>query len=187
MVQTWLNGATSSRTRTYFGVTRSGVNQTMATGLLPGVTVGNDPSSGDNGVVKVDYAQNDLLTATYPAHDYAFAYPPYWFTTIPAGVSVDATYTQGIAGPFQQGFWNNANQAAVGSAAMVSGPYGTGSAPGRVIFTGFHPTYRGFQDNTALLVGQPSCCRTRRRRPCPERRRHRQAISEKPSGFGQDR
>ena len=74
------------RTRTYFGVTRSGVNQTMATGLLPGVTVGTDPASADNGVVKVDYAQNDLLTATYPAHDYAFAYPPYWFTTIPAGV-----------------------------------------------------------------------------------------------------
>ena len=86
MVQTWLNGATSTRTRTYFGVTRSGVNQTMATGLLPGVTVGNDPSTADNGVVNVDYAQNDLLTATYPAHDYAFAYPPYWFTSIPAGV-----------------------------------------------------------------------------------------------------
>ena len=154
MVQTWLNGATSSRTRTYFGVTRSGVNQTMATGLLPGVTVGNDPASADNGVVNVDYTQNDLLTATYPEHDYAFAYPPYWFTSIPAGVTVDATYTQGIAGPFQQGFWNNANQAAVGSAAMISGSYGTGSAPGRVIFTGFHPTYRGFQDNTALLVGR---------------------------------
>ncbi len=154
MVQTWLNGATSTNTHTYFGVTRNGVNQTMATNLLPGVTVGNDPSSADNGVVNVDYTQNDLLTATYPAHDYAFAYPPYWFTTIPAGVSVDATYTQGIAGPFQQGFWNNANQAAVGSAAMISGSYGTGSAPGRVIFTGFHPTYRGFQDNTALLVGR---------------------------------
>jgi Zinc carboxypeptidase len=154
MIQTWLNGATSTNTHTYFGVTRNGVNQTMATGLLPGVTVGNDPASADNGVVKVDYTQDDLLTATYPAHDYAFAYPPYWFSTIPAGVSVDATYTQGIAGPFQQGFWNNANQAAVGSAAMISGSYGTGSAPGRVIFTGFHPTYRGFQDNTALLVGR---------------------------------
>ena len=154
MVQTWLNGATSTRTRTYFGVTRSGVSQTMATGLLPGVTVGLDPSSGDNGVVHVDYAQNDILTATYPAHDYAFAYPPYWFTTIPAGVTIDATYTQGIAGPFQQGFWNNANQEAVGAGAMISGSYGTGSAPGRVVFTGFHPTYRGFQDNTALLVAR---------------------------------
>jgi hypothetical protein len=153
MVQTWLNGATATRTRTYFGVTRNGVNQAMATGLLPGVLVGSDPSSADNGVVNVDYAQNDLLTATYPAHDYAFAYPPYWFTA-PAGVTVDATYTQGVAGPFQQGFWNNANEAAVGSAAMISGSYGTGSVPGRVIFTGFHPTYRGFQDNTALLVGR---------------------------------
>jgi hypothetical protein len=154
MVQTWLNGATSTRTRTYFGVTRSGVNQTMATGLLPGVTVFSDLSTGDNGVVHVDYAQNDILTATYPAHDYAFAYPPYWFKTIPAGVTVDATYAQGIAGPFQQGFWNNANQEAVGAGAMISGSYGTGSAPGRVVFTGFHPTYRGFQDNTALLVAR---------------------------------
>ena len=37
---------------------------------------------------------------------------------------------------------------------MISGSYGTGSAPGRVVFTGFHPTYRGFQDNTALLVAR---------------------------------
>jgi len=153
MVQAWLNGANGSTMHTYIGI-EGGAGQAFAAGLLPGLTTSADPASDDNGVVAVDYAQNDVLTATYPVHGYAFAYPPYWFTTIPAGVTVDATYAQGVAGPFQQGFWNNRDQEAVGSAAMVSGSYGTGAEQGRVVFMGFHPTYRGMQDNTALLLAR---------------------------------
>ena len=37
---------------------------------------------------------------------------------------------------------------------MISGSYGTGLRPGRVVFTGFHPTYRAMEENTYLLVAR---------------------------------
>ena len=104
-------------------------------------------------MVSLDFAQGDVLTAFSPARDYAFAYPPRWFTATGSGVTADATYAQGVAGPFQEGFWNNTDQAAVGSAALVSGPFGTVMAS-RVVLMGFHPTFRGFQDATAPILGR---------------------------------
>jgi len=152
-VQRWLQGSGGPVTRTYVGFDR-GADRTYATGLLgSGVTSTEDPAIADNGVVSLDFAQGDVLTAFSPARDYAFAYPPRWFTATGSGVTADATYAQGVAGPFQEGFWNNTDQAAVGSAALVSGPFGTVMAS-RVVLMGFHPTFRGFQDATAPILGR---------------------------------
>jgi hypothetical protein len=153
-VQRWLAGAAGSTTRTYIGIDGGG-GRAFAAGLLgAGVTAADDPAAADNGVVAVDYAQDDTLTAFSPLHGYAFAYPPHWYTVTDPSVATNATYRQGIAGPFQEGFWNNADQAAVGSAAVISGSFGAGSVRGRVVLMGFHPTFRGFQDNTAPLLAR---------------------------------
>lgn len=154
-VQTWLNGASATRQRSYLGIGR-GAGQSWATGLLPAVTVANDADSADNGIVVAEYSQGSILTAGYPQHDYAFCYPPYWFTEASDAVATDVTYRAGMAGPFQSGFWNNDDAAAVDQAAMVSGIYDGAAATdyNRVVFMGFHPTYRAMEENTYLLVAR---------------------------------
>jgi hypothetical protein len=154
-VQTWLNGATAARQRTYVGIVR-GAGQSWATGLLPAVTVANDADSADNGIVVAEYAADDIYTAGYPQNDYAFCYPPYWFTEASDAVSTDITYRAGITGPFHSGFWNNDDAAAVDTAAMVSGTYDGAAVAdfNRVVFMGFHPTYRAMEENTYLLVAR---------------------------------
>jgi Zinc carboxypeptidase len=153
VVQRWLQGFGGAAARTYVGFDR-GADQSFATGLLgPGVTSAQDPAVADNGVVALDFARGDVLTAFSPARGYAFAYPPRWFTVTGLGVTADAVYRQATAGPFQEGFWNNADQAAVGSAALISGSFGTATTS-RVVLLGFHPTFRGFQDATAPILAR---------------------------------
>jgi hypothetical protein len=152
-VQRWLQGSSVSATRTYIGFDR-GADQSFAFGLLgSGVTSTADPAVADNGVVALDVTQSDVLTAFSPAHGYAFAYPPRWYTVTDPAVTAEADYAQGTAGPFQEGFWNNADQAAVGSAALISGSFGA-ATKSRVVLMGFHPTFRGFQDATAPILAR---------------------------------
>lgn len=154
-VRTWLDGASATRQRVYLGMV-GGAGQPWATGLLPAVTVQNDGDRADNGIVMAEYAQDDILTAGYPQNDYAFCYPPYWFSEASDAVATDITYRAGLTGPFHSGFWNNADDAAVDQGAMVSGTYDgvPESDYNRVAFMGFHPTYRAMEENTYLLVAR---------------------------------
>jgi hypothetical protein len=157
-VQTWLNGSTANRSRVYIGIDRGGI-QAWADGLLPGVistTYPSNPERRDNGLVMVDYSQDSVYTAGYPESDYAFCYPPAWFEESLDEVATDVTYRAGIAGPYFAGFWNNPSTGAVGKAAMVSGIYDGPAASdhGRVVFTGFHPTYRAMEENTYVLLAR---------------------------------
>jgi len=154
-VQTWLNGASADRQRVYIGTT-GGAAQAWASGLLPGVTVGNDADRADNGIVMAEYGTDSIYTAGYPERDYAFCYPPYWFSEETDTVSTDITYGAGITGPFHSGFWNNTDDDAVGQGAMVTGTYDGAAATdyNRVVLMGFHPTYRAMEENTYLLVAR---------------------------------
>jgi hypothetical protein len=157
-VQTWLNGSTANRSRVYIGIDRGGI-QAWADGLLPGVistTYPSNPERRDNGLVMVDYTQDSVYTAGYPESDYAFCYPPAWFEESLDAVATDVTYRAGIAGPYFAGFWNNPSAGAVDKAAMVSGIYDGPAASdyGRVVFTGFHPTYRAMEENTYVLLAR---------------------------------
>ena len=151
-VAPWLDGASSSRQRTYIGIA-GGTRASGIPDLLPGVAVSYDPSSRDNGIVNVSYDQDSVFTAGYPESDYAFAYPPYWFTLTDSDAAVDVVYENGAsgAGPFFSGFWVNDDAAAVGNAAMVDGMVGD---YGHALLFGFHPTYRGMQDNTLIPVAR---------------------------------
>lgn len=154
-VQNWLAGATLERQRTYVGINR-GASQAWANGLLPGVTVASDPDTADNGIVFAHYDPDSEYTAGYPEDDFAFCYPPYWFTESSATIASDITYQPGVTGPFHSGFWNNPDEAAVGEAAMVSGRYDGPAATdyGRVVLMGFHPTFRAMEENTYLLIAR---------------------------------
>ncbi len=154
-VQTWLNGASALQQRTYIGVT-GGASQAWAAELLPDVTVAKDPEDLDNGIVMARYGTDSIYTAGYPENDYAFCYPPYWFTEDSDAVSTDINYQAGITGPFHSGFWNNSNEDAVGAGAMVTGTYdGVAETDyNRVVLMGFHPTFRAMPENTYLLVAR---------------------------------
>jgi hypothetical protein len=156
---TWMNAETGTVTRTYIGIGQSGsgygATNTLET-LIPTCTVSGDPdpTGGDNGMCAVDFAADDIVTAGYPAKDFVFAYPPVWYSVTDPSVKVDATYADGGkgAGAYQSGFWDNpANMTgSVGSAAILS----YSPPKGRVMFMGFHPTYRAQMENTYLLVGR---------------------------------
>jgi hypothetical protein len=158
-VRAWMANPKGPARHTYIGIGPSGTGYGASDleALIPTcvTTGGPDAAGGDNGIVAVDYSQTSVMTAGYPARDYAFAYPPAWYTVSDPAVRVDATYGDGRAGAgaYQQGFWRSPADmtGSVGSAAMLS--YDT-EANDRVVFTGFHPTYRGWTENTYLLVAR---------------------------------
>jgi hypothetical protein len=123
----------------------------------PYVAVAVDRSSADNGFMRTEYAQNNALTATYPVEGLSVSYPPYWYHVASGGTitpTVDATFRAGVAGAFLQGFWNYPSPEAVDSPALMDATGTLGSAVGRVVMSGFNPTYRGYQDNTAVLLAR---------------------------------
>ena len=137
-----------------FGTTGNG---TAGTVTQPYVAVAVDRSSADNGFMNTAYTQDDPLTATYPVDGLSFSYPPYWYHVASGGTitpTVDATFQAGVVGAFLQGFWNYPSPEAVGSPAMMNTTGTLGSAVGSVVMTGFNPTYRGYQDNTAVLLAR---------------------------------
>jgi Zinc carboxypeptidase len=137
-----------------FGTTGNGTTGTVT---QPYVAVAVDRSSADNGFMRTEYAQNDALTATYPVDGVSFSYPPYWYHVASGGTivpTVDATFRAGVVGAFLQGFWNYPSPEAVDSPALMDTAGTLGSSVGRVAMSGFNPTYRGYQDNTAVLLAR---------------------------------
>jgi len=138
-----------------YGTTANG---TAGTVTVPYVAVAVDRSSADNGYMRTKYAQDNVSTAGYAEDNLSFAYPPYWFHlngggTITPGVA--ATFEQGATGSFLQGFWNYPSLETVGSPALIVTAGTIASAgKGTIVSSGFNPTYRGYQDNTALLVAR---------------------------------
>jgi hypothetical protein len=160
-VQTWLDGdsyQTTGQRRTYIGVAKGGTGQTA---LIPGLTRAFDPDPlfGDNGFCPVSYRADDVHTSGYPSSGYVFAYPVAWFTldeVANPAAHADATYQSGPGGIYHSGFWNDpANTAAgVGKAAQVTYEPTGATAHGRVVFMGFHPTYRAWTEGSYLLLAR---------------------------------
>jgi len=160
-IQTWLSAdsyQTTGQRRTYIGVAKGGTGQTE---LIPGLTRGFDPDPlfGDNGFCPVTFAADDVHTAGYQASGFVFAYPATWFTVDALAnpdAEVDATYQASTGGIYQSGFWNDAanTTAGVDQAAQVTYEPTGPTAHGRVVFMGFHPTYRAWTEGSYLLVAR---------------------------------
>jgi len=152
-IQTWLAGGSGTVTRTYVGIGGGGTGygDSPYEALIPGVTTHRSADRLDNGIVFLNYDQHSIITAGYPAHDYAFAYPPAWYTGENASVGV-GTYGVGVdGGPYQSGYWLDPAVAAAGSAAILD--YEP-TAHSRVVFYGFQPYYRGMTDGTYLTLAR---------------------------------
>lgn len=160
-VQTWLDAdsyQTTGQRRTYIGIAKGGTGQTA---LVPGLTRAFDPDPlfGDNGFCPVSFKADDVHTAGYPASGYVFTYPAAWFTLdtqANPNAHADATYEGGPGGVYHSGFWNDpANTTAgVGKAAQVTYEPAGPTAHGRVVFMGFHPTYRAWTEGSYLLLAR---------------------------------
>jgi len=158
-VTTWLAGDNGSVRRTYIGIKgTSGSDGGANAALVPGIVNGNDPDpfGANNGMCAVSW-NSTLGAGGWPTHDWVFVYPVGWYDV--SGVFGDIV-TDGVwedggmgAGCYQSGYWTDPTNAqpAVGMAAMVT--Y-TPAAHGRVVFMGFHPTYRGQPENTFALVAR---------------------------------
>ena len=113
----------------------------LATGLAATQRAGG---IGRSGIIYWDNTGGaaSVVTGAYPATDTAIVDPPTWFTTVPAGFSVDGRLPS--TGFFAAGLWDIAGDplsaTAGGSAVVAHGTSAAGSA--RITVFAFNPLYR---------------------------------------------
>jgi len=173
-VDAWLSPASK---KTYIGIGAgagaTGASSGTFASLMPNVEA-RAGSSADNGIVRMDFltqgpalAAGDALAsvaAGYPSSDYAFVYPPGWFTHAGDGsfaddaVAVNATFGQGTWGPYDSGFWllgdatgNPAVAPLAGDAAVLSYTDPDGD---KIAFSGFPFAFRTQTDNGMLMMAR---------------------------------
>ena len=175
VVDAWLSPASK---KTYIGIGAgagaAGTSSGAFASLMPNVEA-KAGGSADNGIVNVNFiiegpatAAGDALAsvaAGYPAADYAFVYPPGWFTHVGVGafaddgIAVNATYGQGDWGPYDSGFWaladatsgNPAAAPTAGDAAVLSYVGGDGD---KIFFSGIPFAFRTQTDNGMLMMSR---------------------------------
>jgi hypothetical protein len=107
----------------------------------------SDPASYNNTMAWTEYDDTSLVTAGLGTGGYTFAFPPAWFSSPGAGVSVDASYGD----PFLlAGWWTGTPTAAdaAGQPVVVHGFYGDG----RVTYLGPMASFRAGTEGTYRLL-----------------------------------
>jgi len=99
----------------------------------------------DNGIVRIDYAAGDLISAQYPAQSYAFVAYPVWFTKFGKDMKVSATLSEDDF--FVAGYWPHRNPAA-GHPVILWKTTGDSN----VVLMGIDPTFRAHPMLTYRLV-----------------------------------
>ena len=120
---------------------RSCRGSSLATGLAATQRAGG---IGRSGIVYWDNTGGaaSVVTGAYPARDTAIVDPPTWFTTVPAGFSVDGRLP--LTDFFAAGLWDIAGDplsaTAGGSAVVAHGTSAAGTA--RITVFAINPLYR---------------------------------------------
>jgi hypothetical protein len=113
--------------------------------LLP-VSINVTNAYDNNALVRAGYRSGGLVGADNSAADWAFVDRPVWFTSVGAGVSVDASY-RSDPDWYLCGYWRD-RAGAAGKPAVVSGAVGSG----KVVYIGFAPTYRAYPEGQFRLL-----------------------------------
>lgn len=129
---------------TYIGLGYSGASGPLGN-LLP-VTLAVTNAYDNNALVRAAYDPSGVVGSYFRADDWAFVYRPVWFTSVGAGVKVDATY-RSDPDWYICGYWRDRGSAA-GKPAVVSGTVGKG----KVVYIGFAPTFRAYPEHTYRLL-----------------------------------
>ena len=127
----------------YIGGGSAGATFITNGGLATGLTAATRGGNGRSGIVFWDNTGGAAspITGAYPSRDTAIVDPPTWFTTVPAGWSIDANLP--IAGFFAAGLWliDAASASAPGAPMVAHGTSTTAGAPRLTAFA-FNPLYR---------------------------------------------
>jgi hypothetical protein len=128
----------------YVGIGFDGTSGPLGN-LLP-VTLNVTNAYDNNALVKARFRNDGLVGAYFRADDTAFVYRPVWFTSVGAGVTVDAWYGSS-ADWYICGYWRD-RAGAQGQPAVVSGTCGQG----RVVYVGFEPAFRAYPEGSFRLM-----------------------------------
>ena len=127
----------------YIGGGSAGATFITNGGLATGLTAATRGGNGRSGIVFWDNTGGAAspITGAYPSRDTAIVDPPTWFTTVPAGWSIDANLP--IAGFFAAGLWliDAASASAPGAPMVAHGTSTTAGSPRLTAFA-FNPLYR---------------------------------------------
>jgi len=137
----------------YIGAGAGGGNFLSAGSLVAGLSVATRSGSGRSAIV---YWENtggasSPITGASPAADTAIMDPPTWFTSVPATMSVDASFPSDINAIVGSGFWlmDGPSASAAGSAVVAHGTTVVGS---RAVLFAMNPLYRADPEREWSMV-----------------------------------
>jgi hypothetical protein len=112
------------------------------TGQVSGLTATIRQVRGWSGIINWNNSATGTgqITGAYPSQDRAIVDPPTWFTSVPAGWTVDGSLP--LTGFFLSGLWKNdaGSASAPGSAVIAHGTNTAGTA--RIVSFSMNPAYR---------------------------------------------
>ncbi len=126
------------------GIGSAGASLSTQVGVAPNLIYF---SRSGNGIVQVDYDSDDVISAQYPADDYAFVYGPTWFTELPKNWQVSATLEENDF--FLSGFWSGWKESDANGQAIVIHGQQSDSA---ITLIGFDPTFRAHPEQTYRIL-----------------------------------
>jgi hypothetical protein len=143
----------------YIGALANGANflGASASGQLAGLTPGSQTGGGQSGIF---YWQNtggagSPIVGAYPSQDTLIMDPPTWFSTVPAGVSVDGHLLSDTTTTFASGLWRDPRNVSAGGAPIIV--HGTSTAPGslaRITAFAMNPLYRADPEREWPMVSE---------------------------------
>jgi hypothetical protein len=128
----------------YIGASLGGANFLGSTGTsqVAGLTATIRAVRGWSGIINWNNSASGTgqITGAYPSQDRAIVDPPTWFTSVPAGWTVDGSLP--LTGFFLSGLWKNdaLSASAPGSAMIAHGTNTAGTA--RIVSFAMNPAYR---------------------------------------------
>jgi hypothetical protein len=130
----------------YVGALAAGASFLSAanSGQLPGLATGSSTGGGQSGIF---YWQNSggaasLVVGAYPSQDTLIMDPPTWFSTVPAGATVDGRLLGDATSTFAAGLWRFPRPAPADAPIIVHAPAAAAGSTARVTAFAMNPLYR---------------------------------------------
>jgi hypothetical protein len=126
----------------YVGLRSTGIEMAIDAGIID---VDFDNQDG-NAIVDVEFSASDSVAGGFRDQDYAFVFTPAWFTSLGAGVTESAWFSDGDF--IVSGFWPFRDVSTAGSPVVVH----TANGDSDVTLSGLDLTFRGHPENSFRLL-----------------------------------
>ncbi|MGH2994947.1 MAG: M14 family zinc carboxypeptidase [Gaiellaceae bacterium] len=142
----------------YIGAMAAGASFLSAanSGQLPGLATGSSTGGGQSGIF---YWQNaggaaSVIVGAYPSQDTAIMDPPTWFSTVPAGATVDGRLLGDTTSTFAAGLWRFPRTAPANAPIIVHAPAAAAGSTARVTAFAMNPLYRADPEREWPMVSE---------------------------------